>query len=217
MHDILDERLARLGGDLEDAAEIRSPALMRTRGEQIRVAHRRRMVAMTAATAAVAVIGVGSLVAFRGGQHDQPVSPGATVSSSTSAPTSQPVAVGQPVAVVDLSQFTMTVYDKDHQVLKTILVSAGRSAYPTAPGTFSITDRQEQVTLDWSVGENQHPYTVTAKWVILLGNQPALYAAPWDEGKFGKANASHGAIGMSTEDAKWLYDHVKVGDRIQFR
>jgi hypothetical protein len=218
MHDTLDERLARLGGDLEDTAEVRSPALMRSRGEQFRVAHRRRMMAVTAASAAVAVIGVGSLVTFRGGQRDQPVSPGATVSSSASAPASQPAVVAQPTAVVDLARLTMTVYDKDHRVLKTIPVTAGTAKHPSRPGTFAVTEKNDELTLDSASTTGTDGYSVVVKWAVWLdGNGPLLFATPWDVAKLGRIDGSHGQIGMSTEDAEWFYDHVEAGDRIQIR
>lgn len=40
------------------------------------------------------------------------------------------------------------------------------------------------------------------------------HAAPWNEGKFGQVNGSHGCIGMSTADAKWFYDQVHLGDPV---
>ena len=33
-----------------------------------------------------------------------------------------------------------------------------------------------------------------------------LHAAPWSVGSQGRANVSHGCVGMSTENAAWLYD-----------
>ena len=39
-----------------------------------------------------------------------------------------------------------------------------------------------------------------------------IHAAPWSVGSQGSANVSHGCIGMSTEDAAWLYERSSVGD-----
>ncbi|MFI1183506.1 L,D-transpeptidase [Streptomyces sp. NPDC020799] len=51
------------------------------------------------------------------------------------------------------------------------------------------------------------------KWdVQLTPSGTYAHAAPWNDGKFGKVNGSHGCIGMSTEDAKWWYDQVHLGD-----
>jgi len=41
-----------------------------------------------------------------------------------------------------------------------------------------------------------------------------LHAAPWSVGSQGRANVSHGCIGMSTGNAQWLFNQVKVGDPV---
>ncbi|MFF8378450.1 L,D-transpeptidase [Streptomyces sp. NPDC015661] len=40
------------------------------------------------------------------------------------------------------------------------------------------------------------------------------HVAPWNEGRFGRVNASHGCIGMSDADAKWFYDRMNYGDPV---
>lgn len=224
MHDTIDERLAQLGGGLEAATEFRAPSLVRTRGEQIRATHRRRVMAMTATTAAVAVIGVGSLVAFRPthGQQGPAVNPGGTGSATTSAPATtpaeseKPAAATKPIAVVDLNQHTMTVYAKQgqRQVLKTLAVSGGKPATPTHTGTFTVTAKQDHLKIESPVGPTT--YNLTVHWVLQLdGGGPQVYAAPWWDSQLGTANLSHGEIGMSTDSAQWLYGYVAVGDQIQ--
>ena len=53
------------------------------------------------------------------------------------------------------------------------------------------------------------------KWdVQLTPSGTYTHAAPWNEGKFGKVNASHGCIGMSDADAKWFYERVNYGDPV---
>ncbi len=39
-----------------------------------------------------------------------------------------------------------------------------------------------------------------------------LHAAPWNDGKFGRVNGSHGCIAPSLDDAAWFFNTVKVGD-----
>ena len=41
-----------------------------------------------------------------------------------------------------------------------------------------------------------------------------VHAAPWSVGSQGRANVSHGCIGMSTGNAAWLFGQAKVGDPI---
>lgn len=42
-----------------------------------------------------------------------------------------------------------------------------------------------------------------------------VHAAPDNAESFGKENVSHGCIGMSTSDAKWLYGLSRKGDVVQ--
>lgn len=221
MHDI-DERLTQLGGSLEAAAEVRSPTQVRTRGEQIQVAHRRRVVTMTAVTAAVAVIGVGSLVAFRpAGHKGAPVGPGTVGTSSTAAAPSTgspPVAAGQLVAQVDLAHDIMKVYDGHGQVVRTIPVTGGSTAHPTRVGVFTVAAKQQDMKVQSGpVGPNGDMYDVTVHWAITLDGGPSLYADPATASSFGKRNITHGDIEMSTDAAQWLYGHVAVGEHIQIQ
>ena len=39
-----------------------------------------------------------------------------------------------------------------------------------------------------------------------------IHAAPWSVGSQGSANVSHGCVGLSTENAAWLYNLSKRGD-----
>jgi lipoprotein-anchoring transpeptidase ErfK/SrfK len=41
-----------------------------------------------------------------------------------------------------------------------------------------------------------------------------IHAAPWNSSRFGRANASHGCVGMSTSNAIWLYNKVRPGDPV---
>ena len=239
MHDTLDEQLAQLGGSLEDAVGVKSPTAVRTRGDQFRVAHRRRVMAATATSAAVAIVGVGSFVALRpgGGHRGGSVAPGGGTHGSTpsaSAPvrtagagalTSQseaapPAGSVKATVVVDLKQDMMTVRDKNGQVVKTLPVTGGAAEHPTPIGTFTVVDKKPQKTLSSTPGQPTGPdtYTLTVKWVIELGGGgPSLYASPWAGSYLGHRNTTHGDVGLSDEAAEWLYNYVAVGDRIQIR
>ena len=43
-----------------------------------------------------------------------------------------------------------------------------------------------------------------------------LHAAPWSVGSQGHANVSHGCTGMSTANARWLFEHSMVGDPVEY-
>ena len=42
-----------------------------------------------------------------------------------------------------------------------------------------------------------------------------LHAAPWSEGSQGYANVSHGCVGMSTDNAAWLFNMSHRGDVVK--
>ncbi|MDA8437872.1 MAG: L,D-transpeptidase, partial [Propionibacterium sp.] len=43
-----------------------------------------------------------------------------------------------------------------------------------------------------------------------------LHAAPWSVASQGVANVSHGCTGMSTANAKWLFDFSHAGDVVVY-
>lgn len=43
-----------------------------------------------------------------------------------------------------------------------------------------------------------------------------IHAAPWSVGQQGRANVSHGCTGLSTSNAKWLYDNTIIGDPVEY-
>src|SRR5690606_35410431 len=43
-----------------------------------------------------------------------------------------------------------------------------------------------------------------------------LHAAPWSTAHQGRANVSHGCVGMSTADAAWLFQRSKRGDVVRY-
>lgn len=248
MPDTIEERLARLGTSLEDAAGIGSPTRARGRGEQLRAAHRRRMAAMTAGTAAIAIVGAGGVIALGGGgRHQDPVRPGqashsalpprttapvtgritpppghaTSVAPNAAATTGQaaPTASAKAAVVVDLKQHKMTV-SQDGKALRTIPVTAGMPGYQTPVGSFTVSAKQDQVKLPGSeagMDPSAQAYELKTVWGIVLDGGPMLYAAPWAAPKLGEIDSTHGGVGMSTDDAKWLYSVLAVGDRVEIR
>jgi len=44
-----------------------------------------------------------------------------------------------------------------------------------------------------------------------------MHAAPWSVAQQGHSNVSHGCVNISTENAQWLYNWVRVGDPVVVR
>ncbi|MCX4782576.1 L,D-transpeptidase [Streptomyces sp. NBC_01264] len=123
------------------------------------------------------------------------------------------------VSKVDLAAHTLTLV-KDGTPLRTIPVSGGEDRFKTREGVKTILSKDGTVLMDsrtigiprtspdgfygryeWSMRE-----TVSGEYV---------HAAPDNAESFGRANVSHGCIGMSVADAKWLYERSSVGDVIE--
>ncbi|MEU5461017.1 Ig-like domain-containing protein [Streptomyces althioticus] len=126
--------------------------------------------------------------------------------------------VGQSVVTtVDAADKTMTVV-KNGTTLRTLRVSAGKEGFETWNGTMLVLSKVPTIRMDSStVGIfGQEAYDLgEVKWdVQLTPSGTYVHAAPWNAGKFGLVNSSHGCIGLSTEDARWFYEQVNPGDPV---
>ena len=228
MHDTLDERLARLGAELEDSVRIPPPRQIRTRGGAAKQERRRHGKFVLATATAVGVVAVGGLAAFQqvGGHQTPNVNPGANaVFSTATAPTASAAgttgttaATAASLVVVDLGQHEMTVYDRHGKAAKTLPVTGGKPSTPSHTGTFTITGKKQSTTLS-SSSIGAPGFDTQISWVIQLdGGGPSLYAMPWNNSsRFGNDNVTYGDVGMSDASAQWLYDQVAVGDRVQIK
>lgn len=122
------------------------------------------------------------------------------------------------VMKADLAAHQMTVV-KDGQVIRTIPISGGRPGMETRSGTKVIIEKNAEVIMDAAttgvpVGSPGY-YRTNVKWAMReTWSGEYVHAAPWADASHGKANVSHGCIGMTTANAKWLFDLAKVGDPV---
>ena len=118
---------------------------------------------------------------------------------------------------VDVASHTMQVR-KNGALLRTIPISAGKPGFTTRSGIKVIIEkfrhkRMNAATIN--IDENDPEYydlddVEYAQRVTYSGE--FLHAAPWSVGSQGSDNVSHGCVGMSTENAAWLYGLTKRGD-----
>ena len=117
----------------------------------------------------------------------------------------------------DLAKHQMTV-EVGGQVARTIPITGGKAGWVSRSGTKVIMEKFAELKMDaTTVGlEKDDPeyysipdvkYAMRETW-----SGEFIHAAPWSVGSQGRANVSHGCIGMSTSNAQWLYNEVKVGD-----
>jgi lipoprotein-anchoring transpeptidase ErfK/SrfK len=126
--------------------------------------------------------------------------------------------IGQAVtSTVDVVKKTMTVAEGG-KVVKTLPVSSGKVGFETWNGTMVVLNKVPTIRMNSStvgIFGSQAYNLGEVKWdVQLTPSGTYTHAAPWNEGKFGKVNGSHGCIGMSTSDAKWFFEQVHPGDPV---
>ena len=128
--------------------------------------------------------------------------------------------VGQSVVMkADLGTHQMTV-EVDGQTAKTIPVTGGKAGFETRSGTKVIMEKFDQLRMDANTvgiepGDPNYYDIPDVQFAMRETNSGEfLHAAPWSVSSQGKANVSHGCIGMSTDNAKWLFGIVKPGDPV---
>jgi len=119
-------------------------------------------------------------------------------------------------ATMDVNTHKMTVNTGGKTT--TLLTSSGKPGFETWNGTMVVLEKDADIRMDSTTvgifGVNAYDIP-DVKWdVRLTPSGTFVHAAPWNVGKFGKVNGSHGCIGMSTSDAQWFYNQVIPGDPI---
>jgi lipoprotein-anchoring transpeptidase ErfK/SrfK len=127
------------------------------------------------------------------------------------------------ISTVDVNKHTLTV-TKDGAVVRVLPVTTGMATpkYRTRNGIKVIMDKKAVETMDASSTGTQEDdpeyYNLQVKWAMrLTWSGEYLHAAPWSVGSQGRANVSHGCTGMSTANAKWLFDFSKIGDVVIYK
>ncbi|MFZ0160407.1 MAG: Ig-like domain-containing protein [Kineosporiaceae bacterium] len=124
------------------------------------------------------------------------------------------------IMTVDVAAHRLTV-QRDGHVIRTLPVTTGKAGYRTRNGIKVVMSRESQVRMDAStLGTDKNDpdyYNLLVNWALRLTySGEFLHAAPWSVGSQGRANVSHGCTGMSTSNARWLYDNSKVGDVVVY-
>jgi lipoprotein-anchoring transpeptidase ErfK/SrfK len=118
---------------------------------------------------------------------------------------------------IDVAAHTMKVLENG-RLLRTLPISAGKPGFTTRSGIKVIVEKFRTKRMDAAttgISEDDPEYynlsnVEYAQRVTYSGE--FIHAAPWSVGSQGSANVSHGCIGMSTEDAGWLYSLTRRGD-----
>ena len=107
----------------------------------------------------------------------------------------------------------------DGQVARTIPVTTSKDGFLTRGGTRVISETLEDICMDAAStgatpGDPEY-YNLDVRYALRMTNTGEfIHAAPWSVTSQGVANVSHECVGMSTANARWLFQRSRVGDLV---
>ncbi len=125
------------------------------------------------------------------------------------------------VSVYDASKHTLVV-KKNGKVVKKFPATSGKPGFETRQGVKVISEKLDFVVMDAASGgtseDDPEYYRLDVNWAMRITNSGEfVHAAPWSVGSQGYSNVSHGCVGLSTDNAYWLFQNSRVGDVIDVR
>ncbi|MFE0045196.1 L,D-transpeptidase family protein [Streptomyces albireticuli] len=119
-------------------------------------------------------------------------------------------------AVIDVPSHTLTMLE-DGKPVGTIKGSAGSPVDPTRGGIHTVRSKNADETMDSSTIGHGNEWMLDSKWVThLTASGTFLHSAPWNQ-SIGVENNSHGCFGMTTSDAKKVYDFLPIGSTVEVK
>jgi lipoprotein-anchoring transpeptidase ErfK/SrfK len=123
------------------------------------------------------------------------------------------------VTKVDAIKHTATVY-RDGQKIRTIPITTGKPGFETRSGILIITTKEPTRVMDAATGgtDSSDPeyYRIEVHHAMrITSSGEFLHGAPWSVGSQGRANVSHGCVGMSSSNAQWLFEQSSLGDVVE--
>jgi len=131
--------------------------------------------------------------------------------------------VGRSVVIKqNIAAHSMKVY-VDGDVARTIPITAGKNGFETRSGVKLISEKFEEKRMDAAtVGIDSNdpeyyniPDVQYAQRVTNTGE--FIHAAPWSVDAQGSYNVSHGCVGISVENAKWLFGITQRGTPVEVK
>ncbi len=122
---------------------------------------------------------------------------------------------------VNAQTHQMKVYNNG-TLIRTIPITTGKPGFTTRSGTKVIMEKfLEKRMNSETVGisrDNPEYYNINnVQYAMRVTNSGEfIHAAPWSVAYQGSANVSHGCTGLSTENARWLYDMTMRGDVVEY-
>jgi lipoprotein-anchoring transpeptidase ErfK/SrfK len=118
------------------------------------------------------------------------------------------------ITKIDLSSDVAKVY-RHGKFVRRIYVSGGKPGWQTRSGVKLIMDKVYTTRMTNQMIGAREEYDLQVKYAMrITSSGEFLHAAPWNAAYFGRRNASHGCVGMSTGDAAWLFSRTMIGDPV---
>lgn len=123
-------------------------------------------------------------------------------------------------AKVDIAAHTVT-FSTDGKAPVTYPMSAGKPGSTTRSGTKVIMGKADQTKMNSETtgiaANSADGYNMDVYYAMRVTQSGEfIHAAPWNSSKMGRVNASHGCIGLDSEQALALYQASQVGDPVEF-
>ena len=108
---------------------------------------------------------------------------------------------------------------RDGQVVKEAPVSLGKPSTPSSYGHMVVMSKDDKTVFDSTADgcpkgcADYYRADIEFAERLTWGGE-FIHAAPWSVDDQGKRNVSHGCVNMSTDNAKWVFDNILVGDPV---
>ena len=118
------------------------------------------------------------------------------------------------ITKINLNSDVAKVY-RNGKLVRRIYVSGGKPGWQTRSGIKLIMDKRYVTRMTNQMIGAREEYDLRVKYAMrITSSGEFLHAAPWNAGYFGRRNASHGCVGMSTANAAWLFNRTLIGDPV---
>jgi lipoprotein-anchoring transpeptidase ErfK/SrfK len=114
---------------------------------------------------------------------------------------------------VDVRRHQMKVV-RNGRVIRTFDVSTGKPGWETRNGTKVLMEKVlDKKWTNEAIDAPEH-YRLQSNYAMRMTNSGEfVHDAPWNS-RIGSANTSHGCVGMTTTDMRWVYNNSLVGDPV---
>lgn len=124
------------------------------------------------------------------------------------------------VSKIDLKSDHLTYY-VNGKLARVIPVTGGKPGWETRSGIKLVLARNQDIDMrseTIGVADKNSPnyYDIKVAWALrVTWSGEFVHSAPWSVGSQGVANVSHGCVGMSTDNAYYLWKSAHRGDPVE--